>query len=93
MREITKEEIRRLALLDALEAGGVDNWDGYNFATEELRKAAELEKKIEDIVADILFEAGQYIEEPAGRGCGYGYAPKAYEAATEALTRHIGELK
>jgi len=29
---ISKDDRRRLAKLDALEAGGVDNWDGYDFA-------------------------------------------------------------
>ena len=28
----------RLALLDALEAGGVDNWDGYDDAVDEARQ-------------------------------------------------------
>ena len=33
LKEDDSEE--RLALLDALEAGGVDNWDGYDFAMED----------------------------------------------------------
>ena len=32
----TKETTRKLEKLSALEAGGVDNWDGYDFSMEEL---------------------------------------------------------
>jgi len=39
---ITAEEYKRLLIaekvLQALERAGVDNWDGYGFAFEELRK-------------------------------------------------------
>ena len=32
----TKEKRRNLEKLAALEGGGVDNWDGYDFSMEEL---------------------------------------------------------
>ncbi len=43
LSEPTKEELmariteleKQVELLDALEAGGVDNWDGYDFALED----------------------------------------------------------
>jgi acyl-CoA reductase-like NAD-dependent aldehyde dehydrogenase len=38
-----EEQEGRLAKLYALENGGVDNWDGYDFAMEELRGEDEEE--------------------------------------------------
>ena len=39
LRKIEKKTlIKRLELLDALEAAGVDNWEGYDEALEILRK-------------------------------------------------------
>lgn len=35
---VTPEMRRRLAKLDALEAFGVDNWDGYSEAMQSLRE-------------------------------------------------------
>jgi hypothetical protein len=35
------ETEERLAKLSALEAGGVDNWDGYDWAMESLHKENE----------------------------------------------------
>lgn len=34
---------KRLDLLDALEAAGVDNWEGYDYALEILEKGGEEE--------------------------------------------------
>lgn len=31
----SKEDAKRLEKLDCLEAGGVDNWDGYDWALED----------------------------------------------------------
>ena len=35
MRQITEQELRRLSKLDALEAGGVDNWEWYDKSLKE----------------------------------------------------------
>ncbi len=63
---------RRLAMLDALEAGGVDNWDGIDFALEDWRKDGEVDDLIDvaiDDLNDILVDAD--VEQPAGPGAGY----------------------
>ena len=93
MTEITKEQLHRLAILDALEAAGVDNWEGYDFALEDIRKEQKRRETFESIVYDILEAASEYIEEPAGRGCGYGFGDKAYEKGIEILIERSGELK
>lgn len=78
---ITDEQLRAFeksqAKLNALEAGGVDNWDGYDFALEELRKEDEREEKLNHIAKCIEEILGESINEPAGRGCGFGFSDKA----------------
>jgi hypothetical protein len=93
MTKLTKDIERRLALLDALEAGGVGNWEGYDFATEEYSKTIGREEAAEDIIEEICCVLCEYIEQPAGAGCGFGFAPKSLDAAVEILLRRLGELK
>ena len=45
--EITKEQLRRLAKLDALESGGVDNWEFYGEALTEYSDTIEKEEAME----------------------------------------------
>lgn len=66
IRELEKAERKLLAL----EAGGVDNWYGYDFALESVRAEEEYEEFIDDVVSEILDAIGGELEEPAGRGCG-----------------------
>lgn len=82
---ITKDIERRLALLDALEAAGVDNWQGYDVATEELRKRARFEERCEEVMGTICEILAQGVEEPAGRGAGYGFKTENYSEALELL--------
>lgn len=64
---------RSQRILDALEAGGVDNWEWYSESLKDFRKEEELENIIQDYVNEILevcSEEGD-VEYPAGRGCGH----------------------
>ena len=66
------ETQRRLAKLDALEAGGVDNWEFYGESLSEWRKENHVHECIDTAIEgidDLLIEAN--IHEPAGLGCGY----------------------
>lgn len=90
---LTKEQERRLAKLDALEAGGVDNWEWYDEALKEYNETIGREEAAESIIDDILDAIHDYIEQPAGQGCGYGIQPKGYAIATEILLKRYGELK
>lgn len=81
---------RRLAKLDALEAGGVDNWEGYDFALEDWRKEEELAELIDNAVADlddILVDAE--VDQPAGPGCGFSVVLP--EAATRQMFERLVE--
>lgn len=93
MSELPKDIQRKLAKLEALEAGGVDNWEFYDEAIKEWRAKNENEETAEDIVKEILAEIHDYIEEPAGRGCGYGIKPEGYEAAVKILLERFKEFR
>lgn len=73
MKELPENIQRRLAKLDALEAGGVDNWEWYGEALKDWR--AENEKmEIAESFLDELIEilcCDCRIEQPAGAGAGY----------------------
>ena len=79
---MTQEQIDKLleseAILNALMAGGVDNWDGYDDALSEYRAEKSRKEAVERIIDDSLSELSLCIEEPAGRGCGYGFTRDAY---------------
>lgn len=68
-----KELKRAKAKLDALEAGGVDNWEWYGESLKEFRKETELEELIDDITDEILQCASENgeVEYPAGFECGH----------------------
>ena len=88
-----KELERRVAKLDALEAGGVDNWDGIDFALEGYRETIEREETIEEIVneiADILC-TGAY--EPSERGAGWAFNSSALDSVAVMLDRRIKAFK
>ncbi len=57
-----KETQRKLDLLAALQAGGVENWEGYDLATKEHRKAIDREEKAENIVDDMFSALAKHIK-------------------------------
>lgn len=68
-----KELERAASKLQALEVGGVDNWEWYSESLKEWRKEGELEDLIATYVDDILqvcSEEGD-VEYPAGRAAGH----------------------
>lgn len=76
---INKSELakmqRQIAKLNALEAGGVDNWEWYGESLDEWNKENELDELYENAVHELhdrLVDAE--VDEPAGRGCGYSIA-------------------
>lgn len=74
MRQITEQELRRLSKLDALEAGGVDNWEWYGEALKEWfaeNEKIELAESFVDELCEIIC-CDCKIEQPAGQGAGYG---------------------
>jgi len=92
--EITYEELNEMrkaqAKLQALENGGVDNWEGYDFALEELRKVEAFDEEVEALVQEIMAELGSNSYEPSKRGGGIAF----YDGAAmecENLVRKFAE--
>jgi hypothetical protein len=90
---LSKEIKRKLEKLEALECGGVDNWEGYEFALEEYNQTIGREETAEDIIDVICEVLCAYIIQPAGSGCGYGFSQAGIDNAVGILLRRAGELK
>lgn len=80
---MTQEQIDELleseAILNALMVGGVDSWSGYDLALAEYRAEKSRKEAVERIIDDALADLSSCVEEPAGRGCGYGFTSDAYD--------------
>lgn len=68
-----KELERSAAKLQALENGGVDNWEWYSESLKEWHKENELDELVESYTDSILELCSQEgdVEYPAGRECGH----------------------
>jgi len=77
------------AKLEALESGGVANWDGYFIALIEYNKAAAAKKRIEIIFDAMLAIIVDGIEEPEGVGAGCGISPDARIEALNLLQNSV----
>ena len=95
--EIPSKRLKELedceAKLRALEAGGVDNWEFYDESLSAYLDAKEREEKIEKLFDDVLENlcTNGKIEEPAGRGCGYGF--RNTDEAFQIFKKGINKLK
>ncbi len=81
-----EEQARRL---QALEAGGVDNWEGYEDAMQPIwKREAEVDlcSKVLDEICEILCES---TYEPSERGAGFTFTGSAQEEALEILISHL----
>ena len=74
------------AKLQALEAGGVDNWNGIDSALERYWAAKQHQDNRTDLVVKIMEVLSEGIIEPAGSGCGYGFNEDVEVAALNVLT-------
>jgi hypothetical protein len=90
---MTPERIRELEraerVLGALQAGGVDNWDGYDSALRAIRQQDEIEEILEEAIEEAITEMCEGVEEPAGRGCGFGVKSEYIERAGEVLMKAL----
>ena len=69
---LTEQTKRRLSKLDALEAGGVEDWEWYDESLKDWFADNEIEEELDnfiDEINDILADA--IISEPAGAGTGH----------------------
>lgn len=91
--KISKRELEELyrsqRKLQALEAGGVDNWEWYDESLKELRKEDEYDELLDQFVDEILqvcSEEGD-VEYPAGREAGHSILLGNAEGAVRELLR------
>lgn len=91
--KITKRYLETLeraqAKLQALEAGGVDNWEWYGESLKEFRKEEQTDELIENYVDSILTVCSEEgdVEYPAGRECGANILLRDAEDAVSSLLR------
>ena len=66
MKTIDEKELKRLrdieAQWEALEAGGVDNWEFYDDAMASYWEMKKVEEAYEDLAQDILDVAGEGVD-------------------------------
>lgn len=68
-----KELERSEAKLNALEAGGVDNWDAYADSLKDYWAENEREEKMDDLVTELSEAFGECAYEPSERGAGIAF--------------------
>lgn len=86
-----KETQRKLDLLAALEAGGVENWDGYDLAIEENRKAIIMEELAGNIIDNMFSLVSEHIRCNSWEG--YYLSDKGRVKAIKFLLSRANELK
>lgn len=80
-----KDLQRAEARLQALEAAGVDNWDGYDDALEPYRQEIETEERRDELLDDIISELAGGAYEPSERGAGFAFHDEAIDKARAVL--------
>lgn len=91
--KITKRYLKNLeraySKLEALEAGGVCDWEWYDESLKDFRKEEQTEELIENYVDSILTVCSEEgdVEYPAGRECGHNILPGDAEDTVISLLR------
>jgi len=87
--KIDAKELKRLKddayRLELLEAGGVDNWDGYDDAMEPYRMTAELNERREEFLDDLMSHLAGGAYEPSERGAGFTFDDDSIDSAYELM--------
>ena len=94
--EITKERLEQLEdaarKLNALEVGGVDNWEFYDEAMTQYLKDVEEKEQIQRLLSNIQEALCEGIHEPSERGAGFGFTDLSSENALQVLKNGIEEI-
>jgi hypothetical protein len=89
MANLSEKRITELldaeAKLNALECGGVDNWEGYDSALECYFKEKEENEKLVEIVDDLSSIILEGAYEPSERGAGYATTEECLDSALRYL--------
>ena len=68
-----KELLRAEAKLNALEAGGVDNWEWYGESLKDWFAENELDERLEALIDELEIAFGECAYEPSERGAGVAF--------------------
>ena len=95
MVNITEQRLAQLedieAKMNALERGGVDNWEWYSEALKDYNAKKQEEESFNNLVDEICESLITEIEEPAGSGSGYGIRKEGLAAIKKIIKRFIAE--
>ena len=83
-----KELLRAEAKLNALEAGGVDNWEWYGESLKGWFAENELEERLDALMDDLECAFGECAYEPSERGAGIAFDDSAAAAVMEIFKTH-----
>lgn len=88
--DITSKRLETLerseAKLNALEAGGVDNWEGYDISLEGYRAENELEENRSKLLDELEIVFGECAYEPSERGAGIAFTEAVRDRAFAVLS-------
>ena len=80
-----KELERKEAKLNALDAGGVDNWEFYGESLKEYWATNELEEKREALLVELESVFGECAYEPSEKGAGIAFTDDLFNNAMNIL--------
>lgn len=93
MKEILSKETRKkLAKLEALERGGVDNWEWYDESLKSLVEEEEKEEAAIEVLDEILSIVLDGVYEPSERGGGVAVSEEKKEEAVNYLLSQVKEF-
>ena len=75
--------------LQALEAGGVDNWEWYDESMEPIRKEEQEKELYENVLEEVCTILCESAYEPSERGAGFTFTEEAQDEALEVLIKHL----
>ena len=95
--EISKSRLKELEKLEtkihALEGAGVDNWEGYSIAMEQIEAREVIDYEIENAVKKALIILQESAFEPSERGAGFAATEDAEEKAFNILVKCLNKLE
>ena len=87
-----KELERKEAKLQALENGGVDNWQFIDEALKGYRETVERDETIEEIFNEIAEVLADGAHEPSERGAGFVFADESMSNAVALFTEKVNGM-
>ena len=79
--------------LNALNAGGVDNWEWYGESLDALVKKRELDERVGEEILTLFGDLAEHIDAPAGWQAGYGICGDEPFEVVKRFLEAIEEIK